>query len=107
MTFRNWVTLAQTDRVEKFGGSLKMTPIFKSYINRLVADADTGNFNVIWDCGNGASGPATIAATNEISGKHTVLFGDVDGHFPNHHPNRLILKRWPYCANLLPKQKPI
>ena len=48
---------------------------------------DTGNYNVIWDCGNGASGPATIAANWEISGTHTVLFGDIDGHFPNHHPN--------------------
>ncbi len=72
---------------EKSGGSLKMTPIFKSYINRLVAGANTGNYHVIWDCGNGASGPATKAATNEISGTHTVLFGDIDGRFPNHHPN--------------------
>ena len=72
---------------EKSGGSLKMTPIFKSYIDRLVTGADTGNYHVIWDCGNGASGPATIAATKVISGKHTVLFGDIDGHFPNHHPN--------------------
>ncbi len=72
---------------ERSGGSLKMTPIFKSYIDRLVSGVDTGNYSVIWDCGNGASGPATIAATNEISGTHTVLFGDIDGHFPNHHPN--------------------
>jgi phosphomannomutase len=71
----------------KSGGSLKKTPIFDTYINRLVTDADTGNFNVIWDCGNGATGPATIAATQKISGTHTVLFGDIDGHFPNHHPN--------------------
>ena len=72
---------------EKSGGSLNITPIFKSYINRLVTGADTGHFNVIWDCGNGASGPATIAATRELSGTHAVLFGDIDGHFPNHHPN--------------------
>ena len=80
-------TISAKGPEEKSGGSLKMTPIFKSYINRLVAGVDTGNYRVIWDCGNGASGPATIAATNEISGTHTVLFGDIDGHFPNHHPN--------------------
>tara|TARA_B100001057_G_scaffold261728_1_gene261977 strand:- start:512 stop:1900 length:1389 start_codon:yes stop_codon:yes gene_type:complete len=72
---------------KKSGGSLKITPIFQSYIDRLVAGADTGNYKVIWDCGNGASGPATIAATNELTGTHTVLFGDIDGNFPNHHPN--------------------
>ena len=72
---------------EKFGGSLKVAPIFESYTDRLVSGVDTGNFTVIWDCGNGALGPATIAATNRISGTHNVLFGDIDGHFPNHHPN--------------------
>ena len=72
---------------EKRGGSLTKKPIFEPYINRLIAGADTGNFTVIWDCGNGASGPATTAATKKISGTHTVLFGDIDGRFPNHHPN--------------------
>mgnify|MGYP001169373590 FL=1 len=80
-------TISAKGPKKKSGGSLKMTPIFKSYINRLVSGVDTGNYKVIWDCGNGASGPAAIAATNEISGTHTVLFGDIDGHFPNHHPN--------------------
>ena len=80
-------TISANGPKEKSGGSLKMTPIFKSYIDRLIAGANTGNYHVIWDCGNGASGPATIAATNKISGTHTVLFGDIDGHFPNHHPN--------------------
>ena len=72
---------------EKFGGSLTETSIFIEYVNRLVAGAKTGDFTVVWDCGNGASGPATIAATQKITGTHHVLFGDVDGHFPNHHPN--------------------
>ena len=69
------------------GGSHTEVPIFDDYISRLIADANTGDFTVIWDCGNGASGPATIAATQKISGNHKVLFGDIDGSFPNHHPN--------------------
>ena len=69
------------------GGSHNEVPIFDDYINRLIADANTGDFTVIWDCGNGASGPATIAATQKITGDHKVLFGDIDGTFPNHHPN--------------------
>ena len=80
-------TISAMGPKEKPGGRLTRTPIFNTYINRLVGDAGTGNFNVIWDCGNGASGPATIAVTEKISGTHTVLFGDIDGHFPNHHPN--------------------
>ena len=72
---------------QKSGGSFTVKSVFETYVNRLVRDAKTGNFNVIWDCGNGASGPATIAATQKINGTHHVLFADVDGHFPNHHPN--------------------
>ena len=72
---------------KKPGGSLTETSIFEEYVNRLVTDAKTGNFTVVWDCGNGASGPATISTTQKISGTHHVLFSEIDGHFPNHHPN--------------------
>ena len=79
--------ICTTGPKEKSGGSQEKTPIFDTYINRLVTDVETGNYTVVWDCGNGASGPATIAATKKINGKHKILFGDIDGHFPNHHPN--------------------
>lgn len=69
------------------GGSLVELPIFDDYVSRLLVNADAGNFNVIWDCGNGAAGPSTLAVTSQLSGQHKVLFGDIDGTFPNHHPN--------------------
>ncbi len=72
---------------KRSGGSLKEVTVFDNYIKRLITDTNAGNYNVIWDCGNGASGPATIAATKKITGTHSVLFGDIDGNFPNHHPN--------------------
>ena len=69
------------------GGSYAEVAVFDDYIDRLTADANTGDFTVIWDCGNGAAGPSTIAATKRLNGRHKVLFGDIDGTFPNHHPN--------------------
>ena len=69
------------------GGSYTEVAIFDGYIDRLAADAKTGDFTVIWDCGNGAAGPSTIAATKRLSGHHEVIFGNIDGTFPNHHPN--------------------
>ena len=36
------------------GGSYSEVTIFDDYINRLIADTSTGDFTVIWDCGNGA-----------------------------------------------------
>ena len=73
---------------EKSGGSLNMTPIFKSYIDRLVTGADTGHYKRnlgLWKRGFRTSNDS--GNWKELSGTHTVLFGDIDGHFPNHHPN--------------------
>lgn len=42
---------------------------------------------IVWDCGNGAAGPSALAVTDALPGRHTVLFPEVDGTFPNHHPD--------------------
>jgi phosphomannomutase len=63
------------------------TAVFESYVARLLQQTDAGDLSVVWDCGNGAAGPATAAIAEKLSGKHQVLFADIDGHFPNHHPN--------------------
>jgi len=69
------------------GGSVTQTAVFESYVARLLQQADAGDLSVVWDCGNGAAGPATAAIAEKLSGKHQVLFAEIDGHFPNHHPN--------------------
>ncbi len=69
------------------GGTVTQTAVFESYVARLLQRADAGDLSVVWDCGNGAAGPATAAITDKLSGEHQVLFADIDGHFPNHHPN--------------------
>ena len=43
-----------------------------------------------WDAGNGAAGPAMEALAARLPGEHHLLFTDVDGHFPNHHPDPTI-----------------
>ncbi|MDZ4275233.1 MAG: phosphomannomutase/phosphoglucomutase, partial [Erythrobacter sp.] len=40
-----------------------------------------------WDAGNGAAGPALEALAARLPGEHHLLFTEVDGHFPNHHPD--------------------
>ena len=61
--------------------------VFDNYINRLRQNISFGDFTVVWDAGNGAAGPAIDALVTSISGTHKTLFTDVDGRFPNHHPN--------------------
>lgn len=43
-----------------------------------------------WDAGNGAAGRVLEQLTSRLPGEHHVLFTEVDGRFPNHHPDPTI-----------------
>ncbi|TCM18725.1 phosphomannomutase [Novosphingobium sp. PhB165] len=40
-----------------------------------------------WDAGNGAAGPVLELLISRLPGEHHLLFTEVDGTFPNHHPD--------------------
>ncbi len=40
-----------------------------------------------WDAGNGATGEIMQGLASELPGEHVTLFADIDGDFPNHHPD--------------------
>jgi len=62
--------------------------VLDSYLARLLQDYPTpANLKVAWDTGNGAAGPAIEKLIGLLPGKHTHLFAEVDGTFPNHHPD--------------------
>ena len=68
-------------------GGVVSRAIEEAYVDRLAAGAVASGLSVIWDCGNGASGPATEKLVARLDGTHKVLFPEIDGTFPNHHPN--------------------
>ncbi|QMW24537.1 phosphoglucomutase/phosphomannomutase PgmG [Sandaracinobacteroides saxicola] len=72
---------------EAGSGSSRAHRIFERYVARLVEDFRGGAFRVGWDCGNGAAGPAVQALVAMLPGEHHVLFAEIDGAFPNHHPD--------------------
>jgi len=61
--------------------------ITDSYVARLVSDFQGGAFRIGWDAGNGAAGPALEKLVQKLPGEHFTLFTEVDGSFPNHHPD--------------------
>ncbi len=76
------------DYVPQKTGSVHDVAVMESYIGRLLDElADTRPLSVVWDCGNGAAGEIVQRLTAKLPGQHTVLFGEIDGHFPNHHPD--------------------
>ena len=46
-----------------------------------------GAYRIGWDAGNGAAGPAIEKLVKLLPGEHHLFFTEVDGHFPNHHPD--------------------
>jgi phosphomannomutase len=71
-------------------GTVTTTDVTEPYVARLLAGHSGGACRIAWDCGNGASGPVVERLTKLLPGEHHLLFTDVDGHFPHHHPDPTI-----------------
>ncbi len=80
-------TLAAAGDWESGHGSVRDHDIFDQYVDRLVEDFGGGVFRIGWDAGNGAGGAVIEALVKRLPGEHHLLFTDIDGHFPNHHPD--------------------
>lgn len=78
-----------TDGAYRTGkGEVINEEILDAYVERLYSDYHgIRPLKVVWDAGNGASGEALKALTKRLPGEHHLLYADIDGRFPNHHPD--------------------
>ena len=72
---------------EDGAGEVTEVDLIDDYVGRLFAGYAGGAFRIGWDCGNGAAGPVVERLVKLLPGEHHVLFPEVDGRFPNHHPD--------------------
>ena len=74
-------------------GEVETTEVLDAYVDALVTGLDgidrdrLGALRIGWDAGNGAAGPALEKLVAKLPGEHHTLFTEVDGNFPNHHPD--------------------
>jgi phosphomannomutase len=68
-------------------GKTEDVDIHQAYADRLLQDFSGNAFNVGWDAGNGAAGPILDMLLEHLPGQHHAIFTEVDGLFPNHHPD--------------------
>lgn len=68
-------------------GSIETIDLLDAYVARLMRDFDGPALRIGWDTGNGAAGPVVEKLTQLLPGEHHLLFTEVDGHFPHHHPD--------------------
>ena len=77
---------------ENGSGTAAASDIMDRYVQALLGDfrgpkSNERPFTIAWDCGNGVAGPVVERLTRLLPGTHHLLFTDVDGTFPNHHPD--------------------
>lgn len=74
-------------------GSSEQIDVRDAYVDRMMRDYDgTRDLTIAWDAGNGATGEILRRLTATLPGKHILLFDEIDGNFPNHHPDPTVEK---------------
>jgi phosphomannomutase len=70
-------------------GDVEEVEVKARYVARLLQDfpADATRLRIAWDAGNGAVGAMLAELVAQLPGQHFVLYDEVDGRFPNHHPD--------------------
>ena len=79
-------------------GVLKKTNLNCDYVQRLLKKIYfPKKLNIVWDSGNGAAGEIMKKISKKVPGVHTLLFDNIDGDFPNHHPDPSIPENLDFC----------
>jgi len=69
-------------------GTISERNIQTNYVRRITRDMTIDpSLKVVWDCGNGVAGVLIQQLVDCLPGTHILLHDQVDGTFPNHHPD--------------------
>ncbi|MCW5238040.1 phosphomannomutase/phosphoglucomutase [Verminephrobacter eiseniae] len=70
------------------GGTVRHADVLPAYHERIVGDVRLARpMKIVLDCGNGIAGASTPALLRALGCEVIELFSQVDGNFPNHHPD--------------------
>ena len=76
------------DRFESGAGSYSTHDITEEYLDRIVGDVKcAAPIKIAVDCGNGVAGAFAPTLFKRMGCEVAELFCEVDGTFPNHHPD--------------------
>ena len=70
------------------GGQVRAVDVLADYTARIVGDVKLARpVKIVVDCGNGVAGATAPAIFRALGCEVLELFSEVDGNFPNHHPD--------------------
>jgi phosphomannomutase len=82
-------------------GTTEDVDIREAYVDRLLEGFSGHGYRVGWDAGNGAAGPILDMLVERLPGQHHAIFTQVDGRFPNHHPDPTVEKNLNHLKELV------
>ncbi len=68
-------------------GRIDEVDVTDAYVDALAGNFEGKGYRVGWDAGNGAGGPIVERLVKRLPGEHHTLYTEIDGNFPNHHPD--------------------
>jgi phosphomannomutase/phosphoglucomutase len=70
-------------------GTVEQRDVGPAYVEHVKGNIELANkdFKVVLDAGNGAGGPLALATFRALGFEPIALHCDMDGRFPNHHPD--------------------
>ncbi len=72
----------------KSPGAERMADVLPAYLERIRTTVTLARpMKIAVDCGNGVAGPTAVALFKSLGCDVVELFTDIDGTFPNHHPD--------------------
>lgn len=67
-------------------------PDYLAYLKKGFASVKADRLHVVLDCGNGAAALVAQPALEQLGCKVTGLYCELDGRFPNHHPDPTVVE---------------
>lgn len=67
-------------------------PAYLRYLKEHFAGLDMTGLHVVVDCGNGTGSLVAKTALEQLGCRVTGLYDDLDGRFPNHHPDPTVVE---------------
>ncbi len=69
-------------------GQLTQADVVPAYLDKIIGDVKLSRpMKIVMDCGNGVAGAVAPELFKRLGCELVELFCDVDGNFPNHHPD--------------------
>jgi phosphomannomutase/phosphoglucomutase len=79
---------AESGKLQHGQGKRRTADVMSAYIERIVGDVKLARpMKIVMDCGNGVAGAIAPELFTRLGCEIVPLFCEVDGNFPNHHPD--------------------